>query len=258
MSPVAKKLILDCVAIIAWPFRIIPGNIRRGVIFVLMLFESRIGRPVTALKSLFMLQDKLELLINERAMAVNDGEHPKHRLMNYHDFFIDKISRGSHVLDIGCGYGAVSRSIAKRVEGVRVTGIENNRARFFQAIASENPANLEFIFGEAPQDIPDATYDYIVLSNILEHIKDRVVFLKHLVDKTQPISILIRVPLFERSWQVPMRKELGISYFSDPTHIIEHTLPEFELEITSAGLKIVDRITIWGEIWADCRPITDG
>ena len=31
------------------------------------------------------------------------GEHPKHKLTRYHDFFIEHIADGAHVLDVGCG-----------------------------------------------------------------------------------------------------------------------------------------------------------
>jgi hypothetical protein len=61
------------------------------------------------------------------------------------------------------------------------------------------------------------------------------------------------VPLFERHWQVAMRRALGVSYFSDPTHYIEHSLDEFAGEIDAAGLEITERLTLCGEIWAVCR-----
>ena len=41
--------------------------------------------------NLFILKDKLEWVINERALAIGNGEHPKHYLMNYHKFFVDRI-----------------------------------------------------------------------------------------------------------------------------------------------------------------------
>ena len=62
--------------------------------------------------------------------------------------------------------------------------------------------------------------------------------------------MLMRVPLFERDWQMPLRKELGVNYFSDNDHKIEHTLNEFKNEIMDAGLFINNINTLWGEIWA--------
>ena len=50
-----------------------------------------------------------------------------------------------------------------------------------------------------------------------------------------------------------MRRELGVNYFSDPTHFIEHRLDEFAAEIAAAGLRVTEQRTVWGEIWAECR-----
>jgi hypothetical protein len=94
----------------------------------------------------------------------------------------------------------------------------------------------------------------VVLSNVLEHIEHRVDFLHGLVAAASPRQILIRVPLFERDWKIAMRAQLGIGYFSDPTHYIEHTIEEFAAEIDAAGLEITEKLTAWGEIWAVCRP----
>ena len=45
-------------------------------------------------------------------------------------------------------------------------------------------------------------------------------------------------------------------YFSDSTHKIEHRLEEFDDEVAAAGLDLIERQTLWGEIWAECRPRT--
>ena len=107
--------------------------------------------------------------------------------------------------------------------------------------------------GDATRDLPAEHWDVIVLSNILEHVDDRVGLLRELVRRNSPGRLLIRVPLFERHWHLPLRRELGVEYFSDPTHRIEYTVAEFEAEVSAAGLVIVGRQTLWGEIWAHCE-----
>ena len=138
-------------------------------------------------------------------MALGGGEHPKHRLTKYHDFFVERIRRGSHVLDIGCGYGAVARSIARRVEAVKVTGIDFDKRRIAEATSADNPPNLTFVTGDALDTLPDGPWDTVVLSNILEHIEGRVDFLRRIVQTARPRQVLIRVPLFERNWQIALR-----------------------------------------------------
>lgn len=252
MNKNIKRIVLLCVSIIAWPLKMIPAKWRSNILFSFLIIESRASKPKQALKNLLLLKDKLEILINERALVYGEGEHPKHRLMKYHDFFISNIPDGSRVLDIGCGYGAVARSIAKNVKNVTVTGIENNKERHEQAERGNQLKNLNFIYGDALKLENDEGWDIIVMSNVLEHIDSRVDFLKRIMELMAPKKILIRVPLFERNWEMPMRKELNINYYSDSTHFIEHTTVEFEQEIINSGLKIDCVQYIWGEIWAQC------
>ncbi|OHC73500.1 MAG: hypothetical protein A3G18_08800 [Rhodospirillales bacterium RIFCSPLOWO2_12_FULL_58_28] len=249
-----RKFCKALARIIAEPFSLIPFRMRRGLIVGLLLIESRIGSPESGLRRLFALWDDLDLFINERATAYGNGANPKHRLTGYHDFFVDNIPAGSRVLDVGCGIGAVARSIANRVEGVLVTAVDLDKAVLERARGEETPVNLTFIHSDGVRDLADEHWDVIVLSNVLEHMEDRKELLADLLRRNTPKRVLIRVPLFERHWHLPLRKELGVNYFSDPTHHIEHTVDEFEAEMKDAGLIIVDRQTLWGEMWAYCRP----
>ena len=254
MRVALKSAALGVASALSAPYRLVPESVRRVLVAGLLTVDSRIGPPEESLRRLFRIQDDVERLINERAMALGTGEHPKHRLTRYHEFFVARIPAGARVLDIGCGYGAVARTIARRVPGVQVAGIDSSAERIAEAVAADNPPNLTFILGDARKSIPDGPWDTVVLSNILEHLERRVDFLRDVVATAAPSRVLIRVPLFERSWHVPMRRELGIGYFSDPTHFIEHTLDEFDRETGAANLEIVARSVLWGEIWADCRP----
>jgi len=254
MNTSMKRIVKGVAVLLSWPARLVPGVIRRGVVTGLMLVESRMGSPTVTLPRLFSLHDDLEVLIAERALAYGDGEHPKHRLMRYHDFFVERIPKNSHVLDVGCGYGAVSRSIAELVEDVTVVGVDISEENIEHAQTFNSAENIQYILGDALDILYDKDADVIVLSNVLEHIEDRIGFLCKLVRRHKPRLLLIRVPSFERNWQVPLRKELGIYYFSDKTHYIEHTLEEFCSEMESADLKIQELKLCWGEIWAKCQP----
>ncbi len=248
-----KRSLLLFANLLSWFWRLIPAQLRIGFFTGTLVLESRSRDPANGLRRLLVLKDRLEWVINERALAYGNGEHPKHRLTRYHWFFIDRIKDGERVLDVGCGYGAVARSIALERPHCRVTGIDMDESRLAQAQTSRNPPNLDFVLGDATSDGPLGSWDVIVLSNVLEHITRRVDFLQKLVRATNASRILIRVPLFERSWQIPLRKELGIGYFSDDDHKIEHQPIELLNELAAAGLQAVEVVTLWGEIWADCR-----
>lgn len=232
-------------------WRLFPQAWRRGLLTGLLVLESRDKDPRAGLGRLFAIRDRLDLVVNERAMALGRGEHPKHRLTSYHRFFIERLAPDAKVLDIGCGYGAVARSIAGALPGATVVGLDFDEGRMAQARTAENPANLSFVFADATRQVPDGPWDAVVLSNVLEHIVDRVGFLKTIAERTGARQFLIRVPHFERDWQMAMRKEIGSYYYSDPDHKIEHTLSEFKSETEAANLRIREVLTPWGEIWAD-------
>jgi ubiquinone/menaquinone biosynthesis C-methylase UbiE len=246
-----RRSILAIADMLALIWRLLPTRFRHSLITGLYVVESR-GDAAQGLRRLFALQDRLDWVTNERAMAYGNGVHPKHRLMRYHDFFVDRISNGMRVLDIGCGYGAVARSIATRVTGSTVVGVETNRERLAQARVGDVPRNLSFVEADARRNLPAGPWNVVVLSNILEHIEDRVEFLKSVLRQAQPERVLIRVPLFERDWKMPLRRELGVNYFSDSEHFIEHRLNELHDELRAAGLQPIETVTLWGEIWTCC------
>jgi SAM-dependent methyltransferase len=248
-----RQVALGAANVLSRLWRLLPARFRENLIFGLFVLESR-GAPADGLRRLFALADRLELAINERAMAYGRGEHPKHRLTNYHEFFVSRIKDGERVLDVGCGYGAVARSIARARSASQVTGVDYDHGRLSQARANDNPANLSFVETDATKSVPPGPWDVVVLSNVLEHIRHRPEFLRALVATAKPKRLLIRVPLFERDWKLAMRRELSVNYYSDPDHKIEHTESEFRDEMAKAGLTIDELLTPWGEIWAQLRP----
>lgn len=254
MTPSTKQAALAAADIAGRIAAVLPAGLRRKLIFALLVLESRTGMPAEALKRLFAISDDLDLIIDERATALGEGAHPKHRLTHYHDYFIGHIGDGDRVLDIGCGLGFVARAIAKARPRAKVLGVDIDAANIAGAQRGDNPANLEFRHADATQRLPEGEFDVVVLSNVLEHLDERAAFIRRVVEATRAHVVLIRVPLFERDWRLPMRKELGINYFSDPTHRIEHTLAEFSDEIAEGGLSLVEQRLMWGEIWALCRP----
>ena len=250
-----KYVALFFVNLLAIVWQLVPNVVRTHFVTGLFLLESRGSNVSRGLSRLISLRDRLDWVLNERAMVYGNGEHPKHRLTNYHQFFISRIRGVDKVLDVGCGYGAVARSIAFASPATKVVGIDSDHGRLQQAKTSPNPDNLTFIFGDATKDTPSDIWDVVVMSNVLEHIEDRVGFLTRLKVATRAKRFLIRVPLFERDWMMPLRKELKINYYSDTDHKIEHTVQELRGELSESGFEIIELLTIWGEIWVECQPI---
>ena len=180
------------------------------------------------------------------ASKIESGLHPKHRLMDYHKFFVNNVGPQDVVLDIGCGNGALSFDVAQKVR--KVIGIDLSEKNIKYAKENFSSKNIEYICGDALINLPDRKFDTIILSNILEHIQDRAEFLRVLKDKTD--KFLIRVPMINRDWITLYKKELGLEYRLDKTHFIEYTLESFQKELEKAGFKIYNYNIQFGEIWA--------
>ncbi|MDD3607710.1 MAG: class I SAM-dependent methyltransferase [Candidatus Moranbacteria bacterium] len=179
----------------------------------------------------------------------NGGLHPKHRILNYHDFFLTNIQLDDSVLDIGCGNGAVAYDLAKKSR--KITAIDISKENIEIARKKFSQKNLEYIIGDATNYDFKSAFDVIILSNVLEHIKNRVDFLSK-IKKLAP-KILIRVPLLTRDWLSVYKKENGFEYRLDPTHYTEYTEEDFMEEIKRSGLSIEKYYVKFGEIYAIIR-----
>ncbi|MCK4437268.1 class I SAM-dependent methyltransferase [bacterium] len=248
------NLMLRSVAL--WLKRL-PPSTRAEVLIQLIRSLVRRDTPKQTLQFLFKLENRLYLLEGETSIRYGNGIHTKHRHINYHHFFIRNLKLGEHVLDIGCGNGAMTYEMVTKVSGVQVVGIELNEDNIKFAREHYQHSNLRFIHGDALKELPNETFDVVTLSNVLEHIGQRVEFLKKIVQQTKPKRLIIRVPLFERDWRVPLKKELGIDYRLDPTHQIEYLQEDYFEELRRAGLKVTHVELRWGEIWSVAEPLTN-
>ena len=172
--------------------------------------------------------------------ASRDGLHPKHRIMNYHKFFVDNIDENDTVLDIGCGNGALTYDVANKAK--RLVGIDFNSENISIAKKRYSRENVKYICGNALTDLPKEKFDAIILSNVLKEIAPR---------------FLIRVPMLNRSWIDLYKKELGLEYRLDKSHFIEYTFEGFKEELGKAGLAVLDCIIQFGEIWVVANEISN-
>ena len=195
--------------------------------------------------------------IDETVLDAFGGIHPKHRLTDYHTFFVDRMAPGERAIDLGCGIGMVALSIVQRSRA-SVTGVDwsDHNLAIARTLAAERGAadKLTLINGDICETRAPGTFDAIILSNVLEHIADRPSRLRQWVAWYAPKRVLIRVPAFDRDWRVPLKKELGIDWRCDPTHETEYTRPQVEQEMRDAGLRIREVVTRWCEYWVHAEP----
>ena len=201
---------------------------------------------------LMALDEPLYQMQGRAAVEANGGLHPKHHLMRYHDFFVERIGPGERVIDLGSGVGAVACSVAQR-SGATVVGVEIEQANIDAAERRVRDAGLSgqvsFVRGDITTHRAPGTFDAVILSNVLEHVPERSALLRMWNEWYKPSKVLIRVPAFDRDWRTPWKRELGLEWRLDDTHEIEYTLESLRREVGAAGMTITEQVANWGEYW---------
>lgn len=201
------------------------------------------------LKLALRLHTFLYKVISVLSIKSEGGTHPKHRLMQYHKFFLNHINPTDRVLDIGCGNGELAFDISKHATSV--TAVDIDPAKIAVATNKYVGPNITYRVADATTDLSSEVFDVVILSNVLEHIEHRVEFLKSI--RSVAKKFLIRVPMFDRDWIPLYKKELGLEWRLDLTHYTEFTKAQFYQEFGGAGYVIEDCSVQFGEIWALVR-----
>jgi methyltransferase family protein len=187
------------------------------------------------------------------AMVLNGGGHPKHAIIGYGKWFSDQVGKSWVVVDIGSGDGMVSAAVSEKANFVY--GIELSEKNIKKAEGRNKRENVVYINEDAVEYEYkfDKPVDCIILSNILEHLEHRVVFLKDLIKKINWSSgsgtFLLRVPAIDRDWMVLYKKSKGLEYRNDPGHFIEYTVDTLNIELEEAGLSVISVKRCFGEIY---------
>jgi 2-polyprenyl-3-methyl-5-hydroxy-6-metoxy-1,4-benzoquinol methylase len=224
-------------------------------------FKSLFVNKSTAsmlLKILLRIHSACYRWISRFAIVLNNGVHPKHSIINYAKWFRDHIQPGWAVLDLGCNTGLLTKAIAGKASFVY--GIDINPDYLQKARKDNSADNIEYVCADANSFNyrTEKSVDCIVMSNLLEHIEDRVGLLKKLnqgvnwKNKNEKI-FLIRVPTLQRDWLAVYKKNLGLEYRLDRTHCIEYTCDEFISELAQAQIRPVQTEVQYGEIYAVCQ-----
>lgn len=201
------------------------------------------------------IDNQLYKLISLMAIAKEDGKHPKHNILKYEDWFKNKIKKESTVVDVGCNKGTLLQNLASKIS--RGFGVEIEEKHIVDANKNNKFNNIEYICADATSyDFSKFDkIDYLTLSNVLEHIENRVYFLKSLLRNIENPNcvVLIRVPLITRDWVSCYKKSRGLEYRLDKTHYIEYTELEIKKELEDSGLEVESMEVKFGEIYAVCK-----
>jgi len=223
-----------------------------------MSFVIKIIKKIVSFRFSLLILLKLDNLIYKlitlSAIENENGIHPKHEIIQYEKWFLDQIKESDTVLDIGSNLGDMAQKMSLKCN--LVYGIEINEESALKAKKLET-SKLKFFCEDALEFDYNKLekIDLITLSNVLEHIENRVVFINKLISeviwKSKP-QFLIRVPMIDREWISVYKKQLGIEWRLDNTHFTEYDLEQFKKEMNENNLVINYHFVKFGELFASC------
>jgi SAM-dependent methyltransferase len=223
------------------------------------LLKNILLNPISAkilIKPILKLHSFTYTFAGKLAIVLNNGVHPKHQIMQYKEWFVENIKEEWVILDVGCNTGMMPEVMSQKAK--YVYGLEINCKHIKEAQAKRQRDNIEFICADATSfDYnPLEAIDCLTLSNVLEHIEERVAFLNKLSSQVKwrdEKRFLIRVPMIDREWITIYKKQIGLDYRLDPTHFTEYTFKQFKEELEEAHLNIEKFEIKFGELYAVCK-----
>ncbi|HEX8591438.1 MAG TPA: methyltransferase domain-containing protein [Candidatus Paceibacterota bacterium] len=167
------------------------------------------------------------------------------------DVFIQRLTPGSRVLDVGCGSGIKSKYLTDH--GLCVTGVDISRK--FLDIARTVAPDATFVLGSM-QDIKSVagTFEAVFAQASLLHIprKDAPEVVREMASKVEPSGLLYLAVKEQRegnpSEEVRKEDDYGYEYERFFSYF---TLEDLISYLTDAGLSVVwqDRKQSGGTVW---------
>lgn len=178
-------------------------------------------------------------------------------------FIVDAVPQGARVLDLGCGTGELLRVLADH-KGVRGTGIEIVEERVYEA-AARGVTVHHGDFTEGLTYYPDASFDYVVLSQTLQQAHETLAVLNEALRVGR--YVVASFPNFGHwrarlqllfTGRVPVTKALPYQWYDTP-NVRSLTIKDFRVFTREEGMRIVRRFYM-GErrrlrVWPNLRAV---
>jgi SAM-dependent methyltransferase len=181
-------------------------------------------------------------LVRRAAYFVDLGEHYTLKRNRYssHMQILDSVQRGSTVLDIGCGRSLLAEEYARRdITVVGVDSLPPERVSPFVDAYIQHDLEL-------PLELPyGRVFDYVILSDVIEHIINRDALMETLRKHLKPHGRLVASTgniaiWFYRLSLLLGRFEYGPRGILDRTHVHLFTLDSFGRFFRQRGYRLLD------------------
>jgi SAM-dependent methyltransferase len=147
--------------------------------------------------------------------------------------------RTGRILDVGCGFGS-SMIFRRFCPNCEYYGLDQDR----KSLAPGDEAWMRRFY-EADLDtdtlshVPDAYFDAIVLSHVIEHLRHGEECLIRLASKLKPGGVIYVEYPGVRSLNVPRAKRGFLHFHDDPTHVRIYSVPKISNVLLNAGCQIL-------------------
>ena len=132
------------------------------------------------------------------------------------------------------------------MKAAQVIGVDIEERNIKNCKKSFQRENLKYLVADLNSYETPAKFDKIILSNVLEHIEDRIELLRHLAKYAD--TILLRVPMITRDWVTVYKKNMRLEYKLDDTHFIEFTLKELRTFASQFDKGAIEVLTVEGSL----------
>jgi 2-polyprenyl-3-methyl-5-hydroxy-6-metoxy-1,4-benzoquinol methylase len=143
------------------------------------------------------------------------------------------------ILDVGCGNHSASVTKASypaaEYHGLDIDPSYNNDDADHTAMDRFFPINLE---EDDLEGVPGGYYDVVILSHVIEHLRDGLGVLGRLVTKLRPGGIIYVETPHPRSLHLPSMKG-SLNFHDDDSHVRVYTQEEITAGLTASGCRIL-------------------
>lgn len=114
-------------------------------------------------------------------------------LMTYKILEIKKFCMGKTMLDIGCGVGMLTKALSSMFE--KIVGIDGSRIKVQKATKNNFASNIEYVYTLFEDYNPSINFDFVVSSNVLEHVDNPGSLLRRIKNWLSPKGrVVMTVP----------------------------------------------------------------
>lgn len=145
------------------------------------------------------------------------------------------------LLEVGCGSGRILMSIRERDPHINLSGVDISKAQIDLAKKECAKARIDFsVAGGEKLPYPDNSFDYVVFTDVIEHVEDPDGMLREISRVLKPGGYLYGVSPAEGHGIYWLSKKVFGRHFKEETigHIQQYTIANLLGRVKKQGLDV--------------------